>query len=259
LGVVALSASLVIALTLVVVGALYIRLRWQRSPSAYSAMIVLSVGYFVAGALVMRSALHIYTPGPTTAKTPAGSMPNVESTTPVTSPVVKENYTGPSFSIPGLHYDPAHAALPDPKLTPGDTIPNVTADDVCTPGWAHEHRHVTEGEKGQVYAEYHGSQQTCVCPGGGSETNCCEVDHLIPLELGGSNDVKNLWPQPQDPRPGWPEKDSLENDLHERVCKGEMSLADAQKCIASNWVKCWEKYVVPEYGPQWAAANRHGW
>ena len=39
----------------------------------------------------------------------------------------------------------------------------------------------------------------------------------------------------------------------------EMSLADAQKCIVSNWVECWEKYVVPEYGPQWAAANRHGW
>jgi hypothetical protein len=101
----------------------------------------------------------------------------------------------------------------------------------------------------KVYAEYGRTRG----PG------CCEVDHLIPLELGGSNDMKNLWPQPDDPRPGDAEKDSLENDLHARVCKGEMSLADAQKCIVSNWVECWEKYVVPEYGPQWAAANRDGW
>jgi hypothetical protein len=56
--------------------------------------------------------------------------------------------------------------------------------------------------------------------------SCCEIDHLIPLELGGSNDVKNLWPQPQDPRPGSFEKDSLENDLHHRVCNGEMSLTN---------------------------------
>jgi hypothetical protein len=47
--------------------------------------------------------------------------------------------------------------------------------------------------------------------------------------------------------------------LHRLVCSGKISLADAQKCIASNWIECWEKYVVPEYGPQWAALNRHGW
>jgi hypothetical protein len=67
------------------------------------------------------------------------------------------------------------------------------------------------------------------------------------------------WPQPADPRPGDAEKDQLENDLHRLVCGGKLSLTDAQKCISSNWVECWEKYVVPEYGPEWAAANRHGW
>ncbi len=81
----------------------------------------------------------------------------------------------------------------------------------------------------------------------------------MPLELGGSNDIKNLWPQPDEPRPGALEKDSLENTLHEVVSKGELPLADAQKCIESNWVECWEKYVVPRYGAEWAAANRHGW
>jgi hypothetical protein len=55
--------------------------------------------------------------------------------------------------------------------------------------------------------------------------------------------MKNLWPEPEDPRPGDAEKDQLENDLHARVCKGEISLADSQKCIASNSVGCRKKYL----------------
>ena len=67
----------------------------------------------------------------------------------------------------------------------------------------------------------------------------------MPLELGGSNEIKNLWPQPDEPRPGDHEKDQLENTLHRLVCKRETPLADAQKCIESNWVTCWEKYLAP--------------
>jgi hypothetical protein len=44
--------------------------------------------------------------------------------------------------------------------------------------------------------------------------DCCEVDHLIPLELGGSNEMKNLWPQPDKRQPECVEKDQLENELH---------------------------------------------
>ena len=101
----------------------------------------------------------------------------------------------------------------------------------------------------QVYAEY----------GRTRGPDCCEVDHLVPLELGGSNDIRNLWPQPDAPRPGWEEKDQLENELHAEVCDGRMALADAQHCIAANWIQCWEQHVVPGYGPEWAATNRHGW
>jgi hypothetical protein len=71
--------------------------------------------------------------------------------------------------------------------------------------------------------------------------------------------MKNLWPQPDALRPGWAEKDQLENELHAEVCAGKMPLADAQHCIVSNWVECWEKHAVPGYGPEWAAENRHGW
>ena len=143
-----------------------------------------------------------------------------------------------------IHYDPAHAALPNPVLTPGDVLPDVTPIDACTPGWAAEHRHVTESEQAAVLAEY-GKNEGWQ---GGRYINY-EIDHLIPLELGGSNDIKNLWPQPSDPRPGWPEKDALENELQHLVCTGKMTLADAQNCIRRNWIQCWEKHAALGYKP----------
>ena len=62
-----------------------------------------------------------------------------------------------------------------------------------------------------------------------------------PLELGGDNVIANLWPEPADPRPGFHEKDFVENYLHRQVCSGAMSLADAQREIASDWLAVWRQ------------------
>jgi hypothetical protein len=61
-----------------------------------------------------------------------------------------------------------------------------------------------------------------------------EYDHLVSLELGGAvNDPQNLWPEPEgSPNP----KDRVENALHRMVCNGEMTLAQAQHIIATDWV-----------------------
>jgi hypothetical protein len=64
-----------------------------------------------------------------------------------------------------------------------------------------------------------------------------EVDHFIPLELGGSNDIKNLFPEAAEPRPGFHEKDLVENYLHKQVCDGHMTLEDAQNAIRTDWYK----------------------
>ena len=60
-----------------------------------------------------------------------------------------------------------------------------------------------------------------------------EVDHLISLELGGSNSIRNLWPEKQ---PGARSKDKIENRLHEDVCDGTISLRTAQKQIVRWWL-----------------------
>lgn len=116
--------------------------------------------------------------------------------------------------------------LPDAACTPG-SVTNATANQVCQVGYASSVRDVPQNIKDSVYAEYgvasHASGQY-------------EVDHLVPLELGGSNEIANLWPQPASPTPGFHQKDQVENYLHNQVCSGKMSLGDAQREIATNWL-----------------------
>jgi hypothetical protein len=116
---------------------------------------------------------------------------------------------------------------PDLSCTPGAAF-NVTKEQVCTSGYSSSVRDVTETEKNQVYAEYGIASHT---------TSEYEVDHFISLELGGDNDISNLWPEAASPTPGFHEKDKVENYLHEQVCNGAMTLAQAQSLETSNWVK----------------------
>ena len=126
----------------------------------------------------------------------------------------------------------AHDALPDSDCTPGAVFSDVTKDQVCVSGYSTSVRNVPESEKNQVYAEYGVKSHT---------TGEYEVDHLISLELGGSNDIANLWPEPAEPRPGFHEKDKVENYLHQQVCSGAMSLADAQAIIATDWMSVYNQ------------------
>lgn len=126
------------------------------------------------------------------------------------------------------------AVMPNPALTPGDVFAGVTKEQVCVAGYARGVRSVSATEKLQVYAEY-GVEQRAY--------GAYEVDHLVPLELGGSNDIKNLWPEPAVPVPGFHEKDDLENRLHDLVCGGQIGLAEAQHAIASDWLTAYWRYV----------------
>ena len=69
-----------------------------------------------------------------------------------------------------------------------------------------------------------------------------EVDHFIPIELGGSNDIKNLWPELAEPRPGFNEKDTVEEYLHNQVCSDVISLEKAQELIRQDWLVVYQQY-----------------
>ena len=134
-------------------------------------------------------------------------------------------------------------ALPDPKCTPGAINPAVTPatlrTTICKAGWTATVRppvSITNKEKGASMHAY----------GDGSRTSSFEYDHLVPLELGGAvNDARNLWPEPDYPvRSGFylNPKDRLERTLNRRVCAGTMSLTQAQRAIAFDWVSANARY-----------------
>src|SRR5689334_3175335 len=66
-----------------------------------------------------------------------------------------------------------------------------------------------------------------------------EIDHLISLELGGSNDIENLSPESYSTEL-WNAhvKGKLEDRLHELVCSGRMRLEDALPPFASLCAPC---------------------
>ena len=68
-----------------------------------------------------------------------------------------------------------------------------------------------------------------------------EIDHIVPLELGGSNDIANLFPEPGSKKANYHVKDELENKLHGLVCSGAMRLRDAQHGIAANWESIYKR------------------
>jgi hypothetical protein len=126
----------------------------------------------------------------------------------------------------------AAAELPRHRLTPGVVATTSTAR-VCTPGYASSVRNVPDAEAEQVYARY----------GIPHVTYQHEVDHLVSLELGGSNSIRNLWPEPYAGRWNARVKDVLENKLHEMVCAGDLSLPHAQRQEAANWVAAYRRHV----------------
>jgi hypothetical protein len=126
--------------------------------------------------------------------------------------------------------------LPSSTLTPGDIL-TTDAKVVCTPGYTKTVRDVPQSVKTLVYRAY---GITSHKPGE------YEIDHLVSLELGGSNSIRNLWPQSYVTEPlNAHVKDKLENVLHELVCSGKLSLEGAQQAIATNWIQAYEQYVGP--------------
>ncbi|WP_189093547.1 sunset domain-containing protein [Deinococcus ruber] len=133
-------------------------------------------------------------------------------------------------------YNMAAPILPDPKLSPGDVLTSDTAI-ICKPGYTQTVRNVPQALKNQVYKEY---GITSRLPGE------YEIDHIISLELGGSNSAKNLYPESFKTQPlNAHVKDTLENKLHALACAGTITMQEAQRAIASNWTAAYVKYVGP--------------
>jgi hypothetical protein len=122
----------------------------------------------------------------------------------------------------------ARGVLPDRRCSPGAISRGLSRAVLCSPGFhTSSVRNVPESEKHLVEIEYG------LAPKGYGRTR--EIDHIVPLELGGANDIANLYPEPGSGPANYRFKDRLENRLHGLVCSGAMRLGVAQRTIARNW------------------------
>ena len=134
----------------------------------------------------------------------------------------------------------ASGELPDPAKTPGVANLVLTTEVLCAKGFSTKRwRLVTPAMKRAAYAAYGLVNHQGICVG----KRGCEIDHLVPIEVGGANDPANLWPQPFVGTWNASRKDRLENRLHALVCSGTVSLEDAQHEIATDWISSFKARI----------------
>jgi hypothetical protein len=120
---------------------------------------------------------------------------------------------------------------PDPDCSPGAYAKKLTKKVICAGKGVFttdDYRYVTDKTKRDVEAEY------------GLDTTkkygqSLEIDHIVSLELGGSNDIANLFPEGLYAHPGYKIKDALETRVAHMVCDGKIGLRTAQRRIATDW------------------------
>jgi hypothetical protein len=125
--------------------------------------------------------------------------------------------------------------VPDPALTPG-AVRTTDTSEICSTG-TRQLRHWSRDRDDRIMAEYG-------LPGGAHPDY--EIDHLVPLGVGGADDDRNLWPEPRrSVEPVWnaERKDELEWKLRELVCSGALGVRQAQKAFADDWTEAYRRFV----------------
>ena len=132
--------------------------------------------------------------------------------------------------------------IPNLQITPGAVRAGLSKTKICSIKWGKDERHVTAAMKRQVFAAYgYSGDDDPRCVPAGKRT--CEIDHLISRELGGADEVSNLWPQAYGTSP-WNAvlKDKLENRLHKELCAGKITLKSARNMLVTDWREGYKKY-----------------
>lgn len=131
--------------------------------------------------------------------------------------------------------------VPDPRCTPGGVVPGLSATTLRDPQWRTRcirNCQSTEQQKHVAYAWY----GLAAPVGNDGRDQVCELDHLVPLELGGADGLGNIWPQCGPDATTlknryFKRKDLVENYLASSVKAGTMSLEEAQRGIAADWTQ----------------------
>jgi hypothetical protein len=162
--------------------------RKRSAQVAGAALVVMMVGSAVAPhSAPAASSRHVPTASTSGTSTSAPAPTSAAAAAPDPTPSEADG-ADPQATVVAEALPARSPDLPDRALTPGSVFAGITAADVCLPGYARQARHVTTATRMRVFSLY----GIAYPPPSGSY----ELDHLVPLELGGDNEVSNLWPQP---------------------------------------------------------------
>ena len=118
--------------------------------------------------------------------------------------------------------------MPDGRCSPGAYYSRLTRAVICSAGFRTSAiRNVPQTEKFAVEREY---GMPAAYYG-----HSIEIDHIVPLELGGSNSIANLFPEPGSGNADYHLKDAAEDRAKAWVCEGRLSLAAARRGFATDW------------------------
>ena len=144
--------------------------------------------------------------------------------------------SGPSTATTAQTYGgrcTSREGLPDRACTPGEADPRVTQANVgstiCRRGYTASVRPPAEVSH-QIKIRL-----TRAYGIGDRPFSEVELDHLIPLSLGGASTDANLWPELRQGPYDVEDKDAVGVRLNRKVCEGRLSLQAAQHAIATNW------------------------
>jgi hypothetical protein len=142
---------------------------------------------------------------------------------------------------------PTASIKPNAAVTPGAINPAVTQanikDNVCKANWTSTVRPPVSYTNKLKATQLATTYKSFVAIYGAAPSGY-EEDHLISLQLGGSpTDPKNLWPEPY-VGDNAHKKDVVETVLKRLICTGQITLADAQRAIATDWVATYQKVVT---------------
>lgn len=142
---------------------------------------------------------------------------------------------------------PTASIKPNAAVTPGAINPNVTQsnirDTVCKANWTSTIRPPVSYTNKLKSTQLETTYKSFVSIYGALPSGY-EEDHLISLQLGGSpTDPKNLWPEPY-AGDNARKKDVIETVLKRLICTGQITLQEAQRAIATDWVATYKKIVT---------------
>lgn len=136
--------------------------------------------------------------------------------------------------------DPSRLPPPD---VPGAVDPTITQANIgrtiCRPGYARSVRPayaITGPLKRRMMADQHP----------GEPLSAYELDHLIPISLGGAPlDRRDLWLQPRQGPMNADDKNVLAYVLWRLVCTRQVPLDVARYDISHDWTRAYQLYATP--------------